>query len=53
MPKEGHPVRPFVDQQAWRRRAQEDDLVAGVGVRVTEAKNRAVLGLHRIGEAGE
>ena len=53
MPKEGHPVRRFVDQQAWRRRAEEDDLVAGVGVGVTEAKDRGVLGLHRIGEAGE
>ena len=53
MPKEGHPVRRFVDQQAWRRRAEEDGFVAGVGVGVTEAKDRGVLGLHRIGEAGE
>jgi hypothetical protein len=53
MAEEGHPERRLVDPQIRRRRAVEDDLVAGVCVGVAEAKDRGVLGLHRIGETGE
>lgn len=53
MPEEGHAIGRFVDPQIGCRRAEEDDLVARVSVGVTEAKNRRVLGLHRIGQARE